>query len=302
MLKIANHPLYAHPLPEGHRFPMEKYELLPQQLLYERTCGPENFFEPEIPDNEHILRVHKLPYFEDVLYGNLQAAAARKIGFPWSKELVKRERIIADGTMKACMFAIENGIAMNIAGGTHHAYSDHGEGFCLFNDQAIGARFLQDKNLAKKILIVDLDVHQGNGTAEIFRNDTSVFTFSMHGKNNYPFKKEKSDRDLALPDHTGDDDYLHALKEILPQLIKKEQPDFIFYLSGVDILKSDKLGRLDCSISGCKERDRFVLQTCKDFEIPIQCSMGGGYSEEIKDILEAHANTYRLAQEIYFGQ
>lgn len=300
MLKIAYHPIYKHPLPEGHRFPMEKYELLPQQLLHEGTCGHENFFEPELPLEEPILAVHSKEYFEDLKNLRLDRRAIRKTGFPLSEELVRRELIIADGTMKCCHFSLENGISFNIAGGTHHAYSNRGEAFCLLNDQAIAARYLQQQNLAKKILIVDLDVHQGNGTAEIFENDPSVFTFSMHGKGNYPFKKEKSDLDLEIPDGTGDEEYLRILKETLPALIQQKKPDFIFYLSGVDILETDKLGRLACSVAGCRERDRFVLQTCHDAGIPVQCSMGGGYSPEIRTIIDAHANTYRLAREIFF--
>jgi acetoin utilization deacetylase AcuC-like enzyme len=189
---------------------------------------------------------------------------------------------------------------MNIAGGTHHAFSNRGEAFCMLNDQAIGARYLQQKGLAEKILIVDLDVHQGNGTAEIFQNDNSVFTFSMHGKTNYPFIKEKSDLDIALENDTKDEEYLAILKETLPKLITQEKPDFIYYLCGVDVIKTDKLGKLGLTIEGCKERDRFVLQTGFDLEIPIMCSMGGGYSKDVNVIVHAHANTFRLAQEIYF--
>ena len=193
MLKIAYHPIYKHPLPEGHRFPMIKYELLPQQLIHEGTCTESNFFEPEIPNDKHIVAVHDPEYFYDLLNMMISAKMSRKIGFPISEDLVERERIIADGTLKGCDFALQYGISMNIAGGTHHAYSNHGEAFCMLNDQAIGAKYLLNKGLAKKLLIVDLDVHQGNGTAEIFQNDTSVFTFSMHGEANYPFKKEQSD-------------------------------------------------------------------------------------------------------------
>jgi acetoin utilization deacetylase AcuC-like enzyme len=279
---------------------MEKYELLPQQLLLEGTCTEENFFEPEIPDDKHILAVHDADYYSRLKNQELTPREVRKTGFPLSKALYEREIIIADGTMKCCHFSLEHGISFNIAGGTHHAYSNRGEAFCLLNDQAIAARYLQKNKLAEKILIVDLDVHQGNGTAEIFENDPSVFTFSMHGKGNYPFKKEKSDLDIEVPDGTGDQEYLQLLKETLPELIEKEKPDFIFYLSGVDILKTDKLGRLSCSVGGCKERDKFVLQLCHVHSIPVQCSMGGGYSPEIKTIIEAHANTYRLAQQIYF--
>jgi len=300
MLKIAYHPIYKHPLPEGHRFPMLKYELLPQQLIHEGTCTEANFFEPEIPNDKHIVAVHDPEYFYDLLNIKISPKMARKIGFPLSEELVERERIIADGTIKGCEYALKNGIAMNIAGGTHHAYSDHGEAFCMLNDQAIGARYLLNKGLAKKILIVDLDVHQGNGTAEIFQNDESVFTFSMHGASNYPFKKEESDLDIALPKGTNDETYLSILKKELPELIENIQPDFIFYLCGVDILDSDKLGTLGLTLEGCKKRDEFVLSTCHRLKIPVQCSMGGGYTPDIKIIVNAHANTFRIAQRLYF--
>lgn len=300
MLKIAYHPIFKHPMPVGHRFPMEKYELLPKQLLHEGTCVQENFFQPEIPEMAHILEVHDVDYVKEILELSLDKKAVRKIGFPLSKELVERELIIADGTMKACEFALKNGIAMNIAGGTHHAYSNHGEAFCMLNDQAIAARYLQKRHGLNKILIVDLDVHQGNGTAEIFQDDSSIFTFSIHGKNNYPFKKENSDLDIELADHTTDETYLDVLKQTLPGLIAKVKPEFIFYLSGVDILETDKLGKLGCTIEGCKERDRFVLQTCHDLKIPVQISMGGGYSPQIKMIIEAHSNTFRMAEKIYF--
>ena len=300
MLKIAFHPIYKHPLPEGHRFPMEKYDLLPKQLLHEGTCEDENFFKPDLIDESLILRAHTSEYVQRLKNLQLSKKEIRVSGFPLSQELVDREQIIAQGTIDACKYALEYGVSMNIAGGTHHAFSDRAEAFCLLNDQAIAARYLQDQNLAQKILIVDLDVHQGNGTAEIFQNDESVFTFSMHGKGNYPFRKETSDLDIEIPDGTGDDAYLRQLKEVLPELIERTKPDFIFYLCGVDILETDKLGRLSCNIKGCKERDRFVLQTCHDLQIPVECSMGGGYSKEIKYIIEAHANTYRAAQEIYF--
>ncbi|WP_431133339.1 histone deacetylase family protein [Psychroserpens mesophilus] len=300
MLKIAYHSVYKHSLPEGHRFPMLKYELLPEQLIYEGTCSQDHFFKPKIPLDEHILRVHTETYVQDLKQLTLNKRAARKIGFPLSHALIEREVIIADGTIKASEFALQHGIAMNIAGGTHHAYTNRGEAFCLLNDQAIGARYLQHKKLADKILIVDLDVHQGNGTAEIFEKDTSVFTFSMHGKTNYPFKKEISDLDIALENNTDDDTYLNTLYKILPKLIQQEQPDFIYYLSGVDVIATDKLGKLGMTVEGCKARDCFVLEICKHHNIPVMCSMGGGYSPDIKTIVEAHANTFRLAQNIFF--
>ncbi|OZV71161.1 histone deacetylase family protein [Winogradskyella aurantia] len=300
MLKIAFNPIYKHPLPKGHRFPMEKYDLLPQQLKHEGTCSEVNFFEPKRPNDKYIVAVHDPEYYYDLVNMTLDQRAVRKIGFPLSEVLVEREVIIADGTIKASEHALQYGIAMNIAGGTHHAFTNRGEAFCLLNDQAIGARYLQHKGLAHNILIVDLDVHQGNGTAEIFQNDNSVFTFSMHGKSNYPFKKEQSDLDIALDNNTDDGTYLSILKETLPTLIREQNPDFIYYLCGVDVISSDKLGKLGLSVAGCKERDRFVLEQCKHNGIPVMCSMGGGYSPDIKTIVDAHANTFRLANELYF--
>ena len=306
MLPIAFHPIYKHPLPEGHRFPMIKYELLPEQLLHEGTASQTDFFEPsKLCAREDVLRVHTLDYLEDLERLTLEKRAARKLGFPLSEELVERELRIAQGTIEGVQYAMDHKVSLNIAGGTHHAYTDHGEAFCLLNDQAIAARYLQHHNLAEKILIVDLDVHQGNGTAEIFQNDDSVFTFSMHGAGNYPFKKEQSDLDIAVPDGSGDDYYLNELKNTLPDLIHQEQPDFIFYLCGVDVLESDKLGRLAMTVAGCKERDRYALsafakaKTSSNSFIPVQCSMGGGYSPDIKVIIEAHANTFRAARTVF---
>lgn len=299
MLPIAFHPIYKHPLPEGHRFPMLKYELLPQQLLHEGTAEISDFFEPEIIGLEHVLKVHSQGYLNHLLHLTLDAKAARKIGFPLSAELVERELRIAQGTIMGCEKALIHQVAFNIAGGTHHAFTNRGEAFCLLNDQAIAAKYLLDKKLATKIVILDLDVHQGNGTAEIFRNQADVFTFSMHGKTNYPFKKEVSDLDIALEDNTNDATYLSILSKILPKIIEEQQPDFIFYLAGVDILKTDKLGKLGCTIQGCKRRDELVFEMCKKNNIPLQVSMGGGYSPEIKIIIEAHANTFRVARTIF---
>ncbi len=300
MFPIAFHPIYKHPLPEGHRFPMMKYELLPQQLLHEGTAVLSDFFEPEICDLKSVLAVHSKEYVSALLQLTLEPRAVRKIGFPLSIELVERELRIADGTITGAKKAFETGISFNIAGGTHHAYTNRGEAFCLLNDQAIAAQYLLEHQLAKSILIVDLDVHQGNGTAEIFQNNPLVFTFSMHGKSNYPFKKEVSDLDIALADGTTDEEYLKILTETLPKIINQQKPDFIFYLAGVDILKTDKLGKLSCSIESCKKRDALVFELCKKHEIPVQVSMGGGYSPELKTIVEAHANTFRIAKEFYY--
>lgn len=299
MLAIAFHPIYKHPLPEGHRFPMLKYELLPKQLMHEGTADISDFFEPEICKLQHVLAVHDKQYVNNLLNLNLDPKAARKIGFPLSKELVERELRIAQGTISGCLMALQNRISFNIAGGTHHAFSNRGEAFCMLNDQAIGAQYLLNHHLAKRILIIDLDVHQGNGTAEIFAQNNNVFTFSMHGKTNYPFKKEISDLDIALENGTNDATFLSILNDTVPKLINQHKPDFIFYLSGVDILETDKLGKLSCTIDGCKKRDEIVLSMCKKLEIPVQISMGGGYSPEIKTIIAAHANTFRVARSIY---
>ena len=299
MIPIAFDPIYVLPLPKNHRFPMDKYELLPKQLMHEGTCLPEEFFSPSSIDYESVIAIHQKIYVERLKKLKLDKAEMRKIGFPISKQLVEREFIIAGGTVSGALKAINEGIAFNIAGGTHHAFSSHGEAFCLLNDQAIAARYLLDKKLVKKVLIIDLDVHQGNGTAEIFQNDNRVFTFSIHGKKNYPFKKEKSDWDISLEDKTDDKVYLSILEEALPKLFNKVKPDFIFYLSGVDVLESDILGRLGMSIEGCKFRDQMVLEHCHRKNISVQCSMGGGYSKDIKIIIEAHANTYRIAHKIY---
>lgn len=300
MLKIAWSEIYAHPLPKNHRFPMEKYNLLPEQLLYEGTVTQENFFKPTPLSEEQVLRTHELDYWNKLKHQTLSRKEERKTGFPLSPELVEREITIMHGTVQAAIFALEHGVAMNIAGGTHHAFTEHGEGFCLLNDIAIAAHHLLDKQLAQQVLVVDLDVHQGNGTAEIFRNESRVFTFSMHGASNYPMHKEQSDLDVALADGTDDETYLNLLDVHLKQTLEAVQPDFIFFQSGVDVLATDKLGRLGMSIEGCKERDRKVFDICKLNGIPVVASMGGGYSEKIAHIVEAHANTYRLAQDIYF--
>jgi acetoin utilization deacetylase AcuC-like enzyme len=300
MLKIAFDPIYAHPLPEGHRFPMLKYELIPEQLLHEGIITPENLFSPEPLDEETILWTHDQSYWEQLRDLKLSAKEQRRIGFPLSAQLVERDIRIAKGTIDGCRYAFENGVAFNVAGGTHHAGTNWGEGFCMLNDQAIAANYLLHHQLASSILIIDLDVHQGNGTAEIFTNEPRVFTFSMHGANNFPYRKEVSDLDIPLRDGVEDAEFLAIVAEQVPKLIRQQKPDLVFYLAGVDVLASDKLGKLSLSQEGCKIRDQIVLQHCKDAGIPVQVSMGGGYSPQIRDIVDAHCNTYRVASDLYF--
>jgi acetoin utilization deacetylase AcuC-like enzyme len=295
MLSIAYAPCYAHPLPAGHRFPMLKYELLPEQLLREGTATTADFFEPTPPPVADILRTHDAGYYERLRQGQLTRPEERATGFPWSAALFEREVTILGGTIECARRALAGGVALNIAGGTHHAFRDRGEGFCLLNDQATAADWLLAHGHARQVLIVDLDVHQGNGTAAIFRDEPRVFTFSMHGARNYPARKEQSDLDLPLPDGSTDADYLALLADTLPRLLEQVQPDFVFYLAGVDVLATDKLGHLALSREGCRQRDELVLNLCHRHGLPVVVCMGGGYSERLADIVEAHANTFRVA-------
>lgn len=297
--KIAFSPIYRYALPPNHRFPMMKYELLPEQLIYEGTVTEANFFSPAPIDEDTILLTHTEEYWTKLRTQQLSPKEIRAIGFPMTPQLVERGRHIAGGTIQCAEYALQHGISLNIAGGTHHAFSYKGEGFCVFNDIAIAANYLLHRRGFRRILIVDLDVHQGNGTAEIFRGEERVFTFSMHGAKNYPLRKEQSDLDIPLPDGTGDNDYLAQLRNTLPRLIEQLRPQIVFYLSGVDVLASDRLGRLSMTLAGCRERDRFVLASCQQAGIPVAVSMGGGYTNRIATIIEAHANTYRVAAELF---
>jgi acetoin utilization deacetylase AcuC-like enzyme len=274
---------------------MLKYELIPTQLLYEGTIAPENLFEPSICAETDILRSHDENYWRHLKQLTLPEREQRRIGFPLDAQLVEREQRIVQGTIDGAKLALQHGIAFNVAGGTHHAGRNWGEGFCLLNDQAIATNYLLDNNLAKSILIIDLDVHQGNGTAQIFEKERQVFTLSVHGEKNFPFRKEKSTLDVGLDNGVGDDEYLQTLAKILPQAIEQSKPNFVFYLSGVDVLASDKLGKLALSIAACKQRDEMVFGHCIKHGLPVQVSMGGGYSEDIKVIVDAHCNTFRLA-------
>ena len=299
MLRIAYHPSYVHPLRVGHRFPMVKYELIPTQLIYEGVVSTDCFFEPKLVELPTIGLAHEEHYVNQLMDLSLDAKMVRRIGFPLSPSLVDRERYILGGTIQASLYAIERGVAFNVAGGTHHAGRDFGEGFCLLNDQAVAAAYLLKKGLVSRIMIVDLDVHQGNGTAHIFGKNPNVFTFSMHGDKNFPFIKERSDLDIPLPDGMDDEAYLALLRENLDEIFTIFDPDFVFYQAGVDILATDKLGKLKLTTDGCRRRDEMVLERCRQQRIPVQISMGGGYSEHIKDIVNAHVNTYKTAVDIF---
>jgi len=278
---------------------MLKYELIPEQLLHEGTVTADNLIAAAKCRDEIVLLTHTEEYLTKLQQQTLSVKEQRHIGFPQSPRLTERELIITQGTIDCCFSALNNGVALNVAGGTHHAFADRGEGFCLLNDFAIAANYLLHQRLAKQVLIIDLDVHQGNGTAKLFEHNSSVYTFSMHGEHNYPFHKETSDLDIGLKDGTNDNTYLSLLEHHLTTLIEKVKPDFAFYLSGVDILETDKFGKLKVTMQGCKQRDELVFEKLKQHEIPCTVAMGGGYSPDVRTIVEAHCNTFRTAKDIY---
>ncbi|HWK99651.1 MAG TPA: histone deacetylase [Parapedobacter sp.] len=299
MFRIAYHPSFSHPLPIGHRFPMEKYELIPAQLIHAGTVQPTAMFAPGLAAFETIALAHAADYCQQLLDVALPPAMVRRIGFPLSEELVARELRIVQGTIDGCLFAMEHGVAFNVAGGTHHAGYDWGEGFCLLNDQGVAAAWLVHQAICRRVLIIDLDVHQGNGTAQIFSGNPRVFTFSMHGERNFPFRKEQSDVDVGLPDGTDDDTYLALLARHLELIFEQVQPDFVCYQAGVDVLDTDKLGKLALTKSGCRKGDALVFQHCQSAGVPVQVSMGGGYSPHIRDIVDAHCQTFEEASRVY---
>lgn len=299
MIYIAYSPYYRHPLPEGHRFPMDKYLKIPEQLLKEGTYTKKNFFEPKYTDEDFILQVHSKEYVDKLKKRRFTQQEERRLGFPISDQLIKREALICSGSKQAAILALENGISFNFAGGTHHAHRNFGEGYCMFNDIAVASQLLLNDNKVRQILVVDLDVHQGNGTASIFAGEHRVFTFSMHCQNSFPLRKTKSDLDIPLEPLTGDGEYLSKLMEALPQLIEQVKPDFIFYQCGVDILTNDQLGHLNVTKNGCAERDSMVLETAHKHGIPLTATMGGGYAKNMDEIVDAHCNTHRIAKDIY---
>ena len=278
---------------------MLKYELLAEQLIWEGTLRESDMFHPELLSEEVALLTHTREWWHKMNQVTLTPSEIRAIGFPVNERFVIRGRHISQGTLQCALYALEHGCALNVAGGTHHAFANRGEGFCCFNDQAVAASYLLDRGLASRILIIDLDVHQGNGTASIFEHEPRVFTFSMHGEKNYPLRKERSSLDIGLPDGITDEPYLKMLRDALPRIADEFQPDFVFYQSGVDILETDKLGRLSVTRAGCRTRDEIVFSFCRRNRLPVVASMGGGYSPRIADIVEAHANTFRVAAEVF---
>lgn len=302
MLHAWSSARYTFPLPAGHRFPIEKYALLRERVLSEGIVSPEAMHEPERASREDLLLVHTADYVDRFTQGHLSHDEVRKLGFPWSEALVERSYRATGGTIEAARHAAKHGIAMNLAGGTHHAFPGHGEGFCVFNDVAVAIRLLQRDRTITRATVVDLDVHQGNGTHAVFAGDSSVFTFSMHGGKNYPFHKVPGCLDIELADGTADDDYIDHLRAALPSVLEQSRPDLVIYLAGADPHEQDRLGRLALTFEGLARRDTIVIEQCREVGIPIVITIAGGYGDPIAASVGVHTTTARIANRYSVAQ
>ena len=301
-MKVFYSDQFVLPLPDGHRFPMVKYSMLRERVIQSGICGPGELRVPDAVTDEEILRAHETDYLHRVVTGTLTPKEVRRIGFPWTERMVERSRRASGGTIGACRAALEDGVAANLAGGTHHALSGRGEGYCVFNDSAIAARAVQDAGLVERVVVIDTDVHQGNGTARILTGDPSVFTFSMHGEKNFPFDKENSDLDIPLPDGADDTEFLEALKRGLDIALDRSNAELAIYLAGADPFENDKLGRLKVTKPGLAERDRLVLDACRERDIPVAVTMAGGYAREVSDTVDIHFQSISAAAKMAHDQ
>jgi acetoin utilization deacetylase AcuC-like enzyme len=297
-MKVFYSDHFVLPLPEGHRFPMSKYSLLRERVSADGICGPGELRTPRAVTDEEILRAHASGYLGRVVSGSLTDREIRRIGFPWSERMVERSRRASGGTLGACLAALEEGFAANLAGGTHHAFSDKGEGYCVFNDSAITARTVQAAGLVERVVVIDTDVHQGNGTAHILRGDATVFTYSIHGAKNFPFHKEESDLDAPLPDGADDTEFLTTLERGLETALDAADADLAIYLAGADPFEGDRLGRLSVTKAGLAERDRMVLETCRDRGLPVAVTMAGGYARDVEDTVDVHFQSIKRAADM----
>jgi acetoin utilization deacetylase AcuC-like enzyme len=297
-VKIFYSDHFVLPLPEEHRFPMAKYAMLRERVAAEGICGPGELRTPRAVTDEEILRAHVPGYLARVVSGTLTDKEMRRIGFPWSERMVERSRRASGGTLGACLAAMEERFAANLAGGTHHAFTGRGEGYCVFNDSAIAARAVQDAGLVDRVVVIDTDVHQGNGTAEILRGDETVFTFSIHGAKNFPFHKEESDLDAPLPDGADDTEFLTTLERGLEMALEAADADLAIYLAGADPFEGDRLGRISVTKSGLAERDRMVLEACMDRGIPVAITMAGGYARNVEDTVDVHFRSIKRAADL----
>ncbi len=298
-MRVSWSPGYVVPLPEGHPFPMGKFAALHRILLAEGVVRPQDVIEPHEAQWADLRLAHGGGYLGALADGSLERAAERRMGLPWSLALVRRSRLATQGTLNAALMALEDGVAGNLAGGTHHAFADWGEGFCVLNDVAVSIRVLKRRGFVRRVLVVDLDVHQGNGTAAIFAGDPDVFTFSVHGEKNFPFRKETSSLDVGLPDGTGDTAYLDALARHLGGVFAETRPDLVFYLAGVDPVAGDRFGRLALTPTGLRERDRFVLQTVRRLGAPVVIVLSGGYAPTPERTADLHATVFREAADVF---
>lgn len=291
---------YYAKIPDEHIFPMKKFQGLRNYLIEKDIVSVDSIIEPSMIDFSNLMLAHTKRYSEGIWTGDLDKKEIRRLGLPWSKSLAIRSRLAVQGTLNAGIMALQDGIAGNLAGGTHHAMPDYGEGFCVYNDVAVAIKSLQQSKWINKALVIDCDVHQGNGTAEIFANDDSVFTFSMHGEKNYPFKKPPSTLDIGLEDKTGDQLYNKTLIEALDTIFNQFSPDIVFYLGGIDPLESDHYGRLSLSLRGLSERDRIVIETVTKKELPLVLLLSGGYAPTLNETVIAHSQMYEIAHELGF--
>lgn len=301
-MKVFYSDRFVLPLPEGHRFPMVKYSMLRERVAASDICDPGELRIPEPVTDAEILRAHDPGYLERVVTGTLSDKEIRRIGFPWTTRMVERSRRASGGTLGACRAALEDGFAANLAGGTHHAMHGRGEGYCVFNDSAIAARAIQAEGLVEKVVVIDTDVHQGNGTAEILTGDPSIFTFSMHGEKNFPFDKETSDLDIPLPDGADDTEFLDALERGLEESLDRSNAELAIYLAGADPFEDDKLGRLKVTKRGLAERDHRVLEAFRDRNIPVTVTMAGGYAREVSDTVDIHFASINTAASLFNEQ
>ncbi len=297
-MRVSYTPGYVAPLPEGHIFPMKKFSGLHEYLLYKNIIKKREVIEPSLTDFANLYTTHTQRYSKGVWTGNLSGKEIRKMGLPWSKELAVRSRLAVQGTINASIMALQDGMSGNLAGGTHHAMPDGGEGFCVYNDVAVAIRVLKQAKWIQKVLIIDCDVHQGNGTAEIFKNDPDVFTFSIHGEKNYPFKKPPSSLDIGLPDNTGDDEYLVILEKTLDQIYQEFTPDLVYYLAGIDPLGTDHFGRLSLTLKGLESRERLVIEATGKRDYPMVLLLSGGYAPTIDKTVEAHSLLYKTGHNL----
>lgn len=297
-MRVSYSPGYVAPLPEGHIFPMQKFSGLYRYLISSKIIEAHHVVEPKMADYSSLCTVHTPRYSNGVWEGSLSKREVRRMGLPWSKGLAIRSRLAVQGTINASIMALEDGLSGNLAGGTHHSMPDYGEGFCVFNDVAVAIRVLKQAKWIRKALVIDCDVHQGNGTAEIFKNDSDVYTFSIHGEKNYPFIKPPSTLDIGLEDGTEDTEYLIALEKALDKIFSSFEPDLVYFLAGIDPLKTDHFGRLSLSVKGLEQREHLVLETVSKKQIPVVLLLSGGYAPTVAETVEAHAILFRVAKEV----